>query len=70
MTFSSLVQLLQFRAKPANHPHEAHLRSATSLWLTPGLQLDLEIALGGFPAKVQLPNPISPAEDALKRRVT
>ena len=34
------------------------------------LQLDLEIAQSGVPAKVQLPNSISLAEDALKRRVT
>jgi hypothetical protein len=35
-----------------------------------GLQLDLEIALGGVPAKVQPTSFFSPAEDALKRRVT
>jgi hypothetical protein len=32
--------------------------------------LDLEIAQRGVSAKVQLPNSISLAEDALKRRMT
>jgi len=36
-----------------------------------GLQVNLEIALSGASAKVKLPNRLlSPAEDALKRRVT
>ena len=35
-----------------------------------GFQLDLEIALSGFPAKVQPHELFSPAEDTLKRRVT
>jgi hypothetical protein len=35
-----------------------------------GLQLDLEIALSGASAKVQPHSFLSPAEDALKRRVT
>jgi hypothetical protein len=35
-----------------------------------GLQLDLEIALSGVSAKVQPNELFSPAEDALKRRVT
>jgi hypothetical protein len=36
-----------------------------------GLQLNLEIALSGASAKVKPPNRLlSPAEDALKRRVT
>jgi hypothetical protein len=34
------------------------------------LHLDLEIAPGDVSAKVQLPNLISLAEDALKRRLT
>ncbi len=35
-----------------------------------GLQLDLEIALSVVSAKVQPNELLSPAEDALKRRVT
>ena len=35
-----------------------------------GLQLDLEIALSVVSAKVQPHELLSPAEDALKRRVT
>ncbi|PYL22424.1 MAG: hypothetical protein DMF44_11075 [Verrucomicrobia bacterium] len=35
-----------------------------------GLQLDLEIALSGGPAKIQPPLFFSPAEGALKRRMT
>jgi hypothetical protein len=35
-----------------------------------GLQFDLEIALGGVSAKVQPHELFSPAEDALKRRMT
>ena len=35
-----------------------------------GFQFDLEIALSGIPAKVQPHGLFSPAEDALKRRMT
>jgi len=41
-----------------------------SLQTDSGLQLDLEIALSGVSAKVQPHGFFSPAEDALKRRVT
>ena len=44
---------------------ESGLASADS-----GLQLDLEIALGGVSAKVQPLRLISRAEDKLKRRMT
>jgi hypothetical protein len=60
---------IQFRAETENHSDEAHLKcgftSADS-----GLQVDLEIALGGVSAKVQPHELLSSAEDALKRRVT
>lgn len=75
VSFSVEVELLLASQVPRgtrNYPHEAaphktpYLRSADS-----GLQLDLEIALGGVPAKVQPHGRhFSPAEDALKRRMT
>jgi hypothetical protein len=61
---------IQFRAEPGTTLGETsfkkRLTSADS-----GLQLDLEIALSGFPAEIQ-PHGLnfSPAEGALKRRVT
>jgi hypothetical protein len=52
------------------HPDEASEKFA-ALQTDSGLQLDLEIALTGVSAKIQ-PQGLffSPAEDALKRRVT
>ena len=57
------------RSRNQNHLQEAH-RKGRSHSGNLKLQLDLEIAQSGVPAKVQLPNAISLAEDALKRRVT
>ena len=63
------MALNQFRAETRNRPYGTHLKcdltSADS-----GLQLDLEIALSVVSAKVQPHELLSPAEDALKRRVT
>jgi hypothetical protein len=60
---------IQFRAEPGTiltkRFWKSGLTSADS-----GLQLDLEIALSGVSAKIQPHGFFSPAEDALKRRMT
>jgi len=60
---------IQFRRGTRNHPHKALLNSDLTS-ADSGLQLDLEIALGGVSAKVQPLRLIQPAEDKLKRRMT
>jgi hypothetical protein len=64
---------IQFRAEPGIiflHLTILLRELADEVSADSGLQLDLEIALSGVPAKVQPHGLFIPAEDALKRRMT
>jgi hypothetical protein len=61
-------QLIQFLQKPGTIPEGAFEKGGLP-WLTQG-STEVEIALSGVSAKIQPTGSFSPAEDALKRRVT
>ena len=67
--FRLVLDWIQVAAGTKTIFQEAH-RKGQSPSGNSELHLDLEIAQRGVSAKVQLPNSISLAEDALKRRVT
>ena len=67
----SCLDLTESSSRPnQNHHLQGPHRKVRSHLSNSELHLDLEIAQSGVPAKVQLPNSIRLAEDAMKRRVT